>query len=168
MIIKVISFHPVVVLVLFFSVYFQIAFEHDMLGVITKIKLVWFWIICYDFFFLTGNMNENPWQVDSVQAFAFLNCPECTFKTREETFFQVNNFVTFFLFCLYLSLAYLWTVWPEPIWIKVKCWWQILLQRQSTLHTLEVRICINWNPFFPTLLNKNFKNCFSFRGTFMK
>jgi len=33
-------------------------------------------------------MNENPWQVDSVQAFAFLNCPECTFKTREETFFQ--------------------------------------------------------------------------------
>ena len=33
-------------------------------------------------------MNENPWHVDSVQAFAFLNCPECSFKTKEEDFFQ--------------------------------------------------------------------------------
>ena len=33
-------------------------------------------------------MNENPWHVDSMQAFAFLNCPECTFKTKEEDFFQ--------------------------------------------------------------------------------
>ena len=54
-------------------------------------------------FFLTGNMNENPWQVDSVQAFAFLNCPECTFKTREETFFQVNNFLP--IFCLSLDIG---------------------------------------------------------------
>ena len=49
-------------------------------------------------------MNENPWQVDSVQAFAFLNCPECTFKTREETFFQVDNFVTIFCFASTLAM----------------------------------------------------------------
>jgi hypothetical protein len=33
-------------------------------------------------------MSENPWQVDNVQAFAFLNCPECTFKSKHEDFFQ--------------------------------------------------------------------------------
>ena len=33
-------------------------------------------------------MNENPWQVDSIQDFAFLNCPECSFKTKTEEFFQ--------------------------------------------------------------------------------
>ena len=48
-------------------------------------------------------MNENPWQVDSVQAFAFLNCPECTFKTREETFFQVKNFEITFCFASILG-----------------------------------------------------------------
>ena len=33
-------------------------------------------------------MGDNPWEVESVQSFAFLNCPECTFKTKEESFFQ--------------------------------------------------------------------------------
>merc|ERR1712105_433667 len=33
-------------------------------------------------------MNANPWDVESVQAFAFLNCPECTFKSKHEDFFQ--------------------------------------------------------------------------------
>ena len=31
---------------------------------------------------------DNPWEVESIQSFAFLNCPECTFKTKEESFFQ--------------------------------------------------------------------------------
>ena len=31
---------------------------------------------------------DNPWEVESVQSFAFLNCPECTFKTKEESFFE--------------------------------------------------------------------------------
>ena len=35
-------------------------------------------------------MEENPWQVDSVQAFSFLKCPECIFDTQEEDFFQVH------------------------------------------------------------------------------
>ena len=31
---------------------------------------------------------DNPWEVESIQSFAFLNCPECTFKSKEETLFQ--------------------------------------------------------------------------------
>ena len=33
-------------------------------------------------------MADNPWNVESVQSFAFLNCPECSFKTKEENLFQ--------------------------------------------------------------------------------
>ena len=35
-------------------------------------------------------MECNPWQVDSLQAFSFLKCPECIFDTKEEDFFQVH------------------------------------------------------------------------------
>ena len=35
-------------------------------------------------------MEYNPWQVDSLQAFSFLKCPECIFDTKEEDFFQVH------------------------------------------------------------------------------
>ena len=33
-------------------------------------------------------MNNNPWAVNSVQAFSCLKCPECAFNTNHETFFQ--------------------------------------------------------------------------------
>ena len=33
-------------------------------------------------------MADNPWQVDSIQEFYFLKCPECVFDTKEEGFFQ--------------------------------------------------------------------------------
>ena len=33
-------------------------------------------------------MANNPWIVDNLQAFLFLNCPECAFKTKKQTFFQ--------------------------------------------------------------------------------
>ena len=33
-------------------------------------------------------MSNNPWEVESLQAFLFLKCPECTFDTQEEDFFQ--------------------------------------------------------------------------------
>ena len=33
-------------------------------------------------------MNNNPWAVDSVQAFSCLKCPECAFNTNQETLFQ--------------------------------------------------------------------------------
>ena len=36
------------------------------------------------------NMNTNPWQVDSIKAFSFLNCPECAFRTKEENLFAYH------------------------------------------------------------------------------
>ena len=33
-------------------------------------------------------MDTNPWQVDSIQEFYFLKCPECSFDTREEKYFH--------------------------------------------------------------------------------
>ena len=33
-------------------------------------------------------MDENPWQVDSLQDFLYLKCPECTFDTQEEENFE--------------------------------------------------------------------------------
>ena len=33
--------------------------------------------------------------------------------------------------CTYYEISPI-TVWPEPIWIKVKTWWQVLPQHQST------------------------------------
>jgi len=35
-------------------------------------------------------MVNNPWEVESLQAFQFLKCPECTFDTKEENFFQMH------------------------------------------------------------------------------
>ena len=35
------------------------------------------------------HFNEiNPWQVDSIQAFSCLKCPECEFYNKEEKYFQ--------------------------------------------------------------------------------
>jgi hypothetical protein len=34
--------------------------------------------------------TKNPWNVDSVQAFSFLKCPECTFDAKEEDIFQFH------------------------------------------------------------------------------
>ena len=33
-------------------------------------------------------MTNNPWQVNSINAFSFLKCPECSFDTKEELIFQ--------------------------------------------------------------------------------
>lgn len=32
--------------------------------------------------------SENPWQVSTIQDFSYLNCPECSFKTKENCFFE--------------------------------------------------------------------------------
>ena len=33
-------------------------------------------------------MSFNPWEVDSIQAFSYLKCPECRFDTKKETLFE--------------------------------------------------------------------------------
>ena len=35
-------------------------------------------------------MSINPWQVESILAFYFLKCPECTFTNKEESDFQTH------------------------------------------------------------------------------
>ena len=35
-------------------------------------------------------MNTNPWLVDSIKAFSFLNCPECAFRSKEENLFSYH------------------------------------------------------------------------------
>ena len=53
-------------------------------------------------FLLQKKMDINPWQVDNIQEFYFLKCPECDFMHKEENYFQnhaVGNHplsVTFF------------------------------------------------------------------------
>ena len=45
---------------------------------------------------------SNPWQVDSIQDFSCLKCPECGYNTKQETFFQdhavENHPLSFVLF----------------------------------------------------------------------
>ena len=36
------------------------------------------------------NRMTNPWEVDSLQAFLTLKCPECEFCTDVETLFQAH------------------------------------------------------------------------------
>ena len=33
-------------------------------------------------------MTSNPWQVESIQAFSCLKCPECDFDTKGENLFE--------------------------------------------------------------------------------
>ena len=40
------------------------------------------------FSFQISKMMENPWQVDSIESFTYLKCPECVFDTKEKTCFQ--------------------------------------------------------------------------------
>ena len=47
-------------------------------------------------------MAQNPWAVESIQAFYFLKCPECDFDTKEEESFEnhatENHLLSFVLF----------------------------------------------------------------------
>ena len=53
-------------------------------------------------FFFTDTMSQNPWQVDSIEVFYYLKCPECKFDTQEEVTFQdhavANHPLSFTLF----------------------------------------------------------------------
>ena len=35
-------------------------------------------------------MTDNPWQVESIQAFYWLKCPECPLATKEENHFEIH------------------------------------------------------------------------------
>ena len=64
-------------------------------------KNVYFYLKISDLFF-TDTMSTNPWQVDSIEVFYYLKCPECKFDTQEEVTFQdhavANHPLSFTLF----------------------------------------------------------------------
>ena len=35
-------------------------------------------------------IGDNPWQVDSIDSFYYLKCPECGFDTKDEDFFELH------------------------------------------------------------------------------
>ena len=37
-------------------------------------------------------MSDNPWVVDNLKDFWFMNCPECIYKTKTENSFQDHAF----------------------------------------------------------------------------
>ena len=37
-------------------------------------------------------MSDNPWVVDNLKDFWFMNCPECVYKTKTENSFQDHAF----------------------------------------------------------------------------
>ena len=48
-------------------------------------------------------MANNPWIADNLQAFLFLNCPECAFKTKKQTFFQNHAIRNHPLSCVFFE-----------------------------------------------------------------
>ena len=56
----------------------------------------------YTYFHISFQMEFNPWQVESIQEFLFLKCPECAFDSKEEETFQdhaiENHPLSFVLF----------------------------------------------------------------------
>ena len=36
--------------------------------------------------------HPNPWEVETLQAFSFLNCPECSFKSKGKISFKNLKF----------------------------------------------------------------------------
>ena len=65
-------------------------------------------------------MEENPWNVDSINAFTFLKCPECVFDTKEEHDFRdhavENHPMSFIFFSKILK--------EEPFNIKEETAWE--------------------------------------------
>ena len=59
-------------------------------------------LIFVSFFLFRIKMTSNPWEVESIQDFYFLRCPECDFDTKEENSFEnhaaENHPLSFVLF----------------------------------------------------------------------
>ena len=75
-------------------------------------------IIQFTYIFQSFQMNQNPWNVDSIEAFTFLKCPECNFDTQGGDNFRdhavENHPLSFVFFQKQLK--------EEPLDIKEECW----------------------------------------------
>ena len=68
------------------------------------------------FFFLPGiKMSVNPWLVENVHAFSFLNCPECIFKTKTEDMFKTHAVSNHPLSCMLFEKSTKTIIKEEPM-----------------------------------------------------
>ena len=47
-----------------------------------------FTFIIWISFFAENKMSFNPWLVGNIQSFLYLNCPECSYRTKKKDSFQ--------------------------------------------------------------------------------
>ena len=67
-------------------------------------------------FFLPGiNMSVNPWLVENIRAFSFLNCPECVFKTKTEDIFKMHAVSNHPLSCMLFEKSTKTIIKEEPM-----------------------------------------------------
>ena len=63
---------------------------------------------CRNLSYKSKKMTENPWQVESIQAFTIFQCPECLFEAEEEIQFEnhatENHSLSFVLFGAIVAL----------------------------------------------------------------
>ena len=68
------------------------------------------------FCFLPGiKMSVNPWLVENVHAFSFLNCPECAFKTKTEDIFKTHAVSNHPLSCMLFEKSTKTIIKEEPM-----------------------------------------------------
>ena len=60
-------------------------------------------------------MSVNPWLVENVQAFSFLNCPECIFKTKTEDMFKTHAVSNHPLSCMLFEKSTKTMIKEEPM-----------------------------------------------------
>ena len=59
-------------------------YSHAVVEIRTLFSLQRNYIFCFSF----QTEMENPWQVNSIEAFAYLKCPECDFDSKAESSFK--------------------------------------------------------------------------------
>ena len=60
-------------------------------------------------------MAINPWLVENVKAFSFLNCPECIFKTKTEDMFKMHAVSNHPLSCMLFEKSTKTMIKEEPM-----------------------------------------------------
>ena len=48
-------------------------------------------------------MSYNPWLVENIQSFLYLNCPECSYKTKKRDSFQEHAIKNHSMSCSYFE-----------------------------------------------------------------
>ena len=86
-----------------------------MLNFVIHLKV----ISCFFSSFQMAELTKNPWDVDSLEPFTFLKCPECIFDTKETDSFQNHAIENHPLsFVLFNNISKFEEEWTDPLTIK--------------------------------------------------